>query len=268
MKLYVAIPTYNRPELLQQSLRSISKADLQGPLEFHLFDDCSDQVDWPGLRREFPFIGTLHLAEKNEGADQNILRMLKAFSQSDASHLFILDSDSLVNKEAFQFALNLTSSLPLNSLEIWSLYRSRFHTELKVDQQNQRVEKASLGALGMILPRGPVQEFLKTSFIVKGLDWQMIFFMAKKGFRFYTPLASLVQHIGWEGSHNRIGSPDYGLDFVASNPTDQEILDQLKAKSREQSIELKSRLLTFYRLNVNSLFRFRLRQWLRQRVQP
>jgi glycosyltransferase involved in cell wall biosynthesis len=257
-KVLVAIATFNREEVLFKTLRSISKARLSAHAEIHLFDDASDALSWDRVRSHFPWIKEIHLSEKNRGPDGNIIRILEYFSSSDFSHLLFLDSDCIVRQDVFDFV----ADLPDEAKTVWSAYRSRFHSECGQTSPSF-VQKASLGALGMVLSRDQIETFLSEGRPeAKAVDWQIVFFFRARGFRFLAPVESRIEHIGWEGAHNKIGSPDRSIGFEATNAQDAELISDLFEALRQHR-SLKTRCLDLYKTRMNSILRFRVRSALR-----
>jgi hypothetical protein len=250
--------TYNRPDLLLSTLRSISVANRLDGIEFQIFDDCSKTLSWASIRTDFPWITAIHPSDVNLGADGNLLRILEFFRSSSFTHLLFLDSDCVVRDDLFEFLL----ALPDDPKTVWSAYRSCFHSEGRSSDHEEFVEKASLGALGMFLSKNQVETFLSAPRPPSAVDWQLVFFFRSKGCRFFAPSESRVEHTGWKGAHNRIGCPDRAVSFRATNPQDESLLAALREKFRHER-NLKDRCLDLYKTRMNSIFRFRLRSVLK-----
>ncbi len=245
--LMIGVTTYNRIKILRRMAKSLSESDFDiDCCHIRIYDDCSSEYDIDDLKEIFPFAESVMRQEINRGPDYTMWFMYQDFLRCDADVLFHADSDLLFAKGWMQKGLDLLASTD----GILSLFNTPMHKPLA--ESGKLIEKEELGAAGTFMSREAVEmicDNISSEDSQNGMDvnWSRLF--RGKGIRLYSVKDSLVQHIGFYGSHASVQEYAYGAGFdIGSISNAQALNDSLEEyfeKLNENSADIRKYLYLF-----------------------
>ena len=216
MKTGLLIPSFNRPEYLEQCLDSLSKVEPLADLTVILLDDGSTNHLTHELIQNFKLnwakVDKLFL-RKNQGIKHSLRIGFNYLFSSDCDICINLDSDAIVKPQFLKVLKDLKTRFPDSIV-------SGFNT-LTTDPRTKKVRhpiavqnedhciKQSIGGINMVLNRANYTEWVLPSLIAPGhWDWNV----CRKTMKFIVSTPSIVQHIGIEKGIN-LNNPDTAFDF-------------------------------------------------------
>ncbi|MCL1994458.1 MAG: glycosyltransferase [Spirochaetes bacterium] len=245
--LTIAIPVYNRLDLLKIMADSLYKTVIPVPYNIRVYDDCSTEFGLSELKGLFPDAASVRRNETNLRADGNMFAFYKDFLLSSDEYLFNADSDIIFNKNCFVRALDLIGQTE----GVLSVFNAPSHPVKEVVDENFCI-KETLGAAGTFFIRKRVQEIMGHFSALEGgqvigFDWKWSRFLSESNVRIFCTNASLVQHIGYRGQNTvipykgykkiRTHKPyfDYGKNFTVDSLETGQIINDIFHKFTEHN---------------------------------
>jgi glycosyltransferase involved in cell wall biosynthesis len=221
----IAIPTFNRLNLVKIMSESLYRSDLSIPHNIRIYDDCSTEYDIAELHELFPTAASVSRNPVNVKADRNIYLMYKDFLSSSDKYFFNADSDIIFNRKWLSTALDL---LPKTS-GILSIFNGFCHPVKRMADQDLCV-KETIGAAGTLIIRERIEELLK-KFIyedsARSFDWLCSQYFTSHMIPIYCTNKSLIQHIGYHGQNYLSGFFDYGRNFDVEDTVTGKIINDV-----------------------------------------
>lgn len=235
----IAIPTYNRYNLLKIMTASLYSSDLSIPYNIRIYDDCSTEYGLDELKQIFPNAASVNRNSSNLKADLNMFSFYKDFLLSSDKFLFNADSDIIFNKKWLLNGLELIDSTD----GVLSLFNATSH-QVKEIVNDKVCIKNSIGAAGTLFKRERVEEIVNyfsklPNSEISSFDWKWSDFLTKENIRIFCTNESYVQHIGYYGQNTTIRyrgykiiktqKPyfDYGRNFKVDSPDTGQIVNDI-----------------------------------------
>ncbi|MDR2709376.1 MAG: glycosyltransferase family 2 protein [Elusimicrobiota bacterium] len=223
MKLFIAIPVYNRKKYLSICARSLYECRNIDKTEIVVFNDGSTEFDETYLKTLFSSPNTKIInAAKKIDIDAHYYQIMQYFLNSDCDVLMICDSDILLRPDAIDYVLD-----NFNKTDgFLGLYNSDLHRDLFFD--GEFVYKEDVGFAGICISREILQKFLKTQTPkANAIDFKMSEFLLKNKMRIMVIRNSLAQHIGFDGAHCNDTSVEFSSNFTPLSDYNKEIINGL-----------------------------------------
>jgi hypothetical protein len=209
----IAIPTYNRYDLLKIMAASLYSSDLSVvQYKIRIYDDCSTEYGLDELRQLFPNAVSIIRNSRNLKADLNMFSFYRDFlSSSSDKYLFNADSDLIFNKKWLVHGLEL-----INKTDgVLSLFNATSHEPEEIVDSTFCIKK-NIGAAGTLFTRERIEEIINNfsklpSSDLTSFDWKWSDFFAKNNIRIFCTNESLVQHIGYHGQNTFIKYRGYRI---------------------------------------------------------
>jgi hypothetical protein len=233
--LTIAIPVYNRFELLKTMADSLYRMEIPIPYSIRIYDDCSTEFGVSELKRLFPNAVSIKRNAKNLRADKNMFNFYKDFLSSEGEYLFNADSDIIFNKNCVIRALELIRQTD----GILSVYNSGWHPVKMIINEDLCI-KETLGAAGTLFTRKRVEEIVNHFSSLDddemvSLDWKWSSFFTRNNTKMYCTNTSLVQHIGFYGQNSHRYCFDYGKNFIIDSIETAQAISTVFEKFVEQN---------------------------------
>lgn len=209
MQITIAVPTFDRREVLQVTAPTINAAAECEGVSLRVFDDCSS-LQPHELQGLFPDAAIVRRPQ-NLGADGQIRQIMVDFLESGDDALLFLDSDLIVSEKAIETVKRM---LP-RSDGVLSLYNSFRHPaidELEVNG-DRLVVKDSMGNAGAAFLRPVVEKIIASVPLSDSFDWDYSTFLRNAGVRLLVTARSYVQHVGFDGANCGSVYLEFGADF-------------------------------------------------------
>lgn len=207
MSILVAIPSYERPELLRDCVNTARELKSGEPYDIVIFDDASPTLDLDAFVRGGRI--SVSRSETNRGPSGTICRIWRDFLASGHEYLFFLDDDLIANTDALAVGM---AHLRRN-MGLLSLYNSTMHPGVSLAPD--LLAKQRLGNAGTFWTRPLVELALKELEGQEHIDNRYSGLFAARGIPMLATVQSRVQHLGIKGRHNwRFGQLEHGLGFV------------------------------------------------------
>lgn len=212
MKTALLICTYNRPEYLEQTLSSLSRADLSGLNDILIVDDCSTDT------RILDFItgsGYTHYAMPDKGSIKTSLLhgYTDLFKRNDI--VINLDSDTLVRNDFVQVLLDLHKRLPNRIITGFNCHTKNRNGSVRhevIEEGDGYNIKKSVGGVNMLLTKQLYEKHVRPALLGPG-NWDHEASKSTTGIACTVP--SVVNHIGFNSAmgHTKAEPPDTADDF-------------------------------------------------------
>ena len=225
MKITVAIPTYNRPELIKKCASSLYQVNGINDCNVRIYDDCSTEIDELFLRDQFPNASNIVVRKANLKADRNMAQMYRDFFDTGDDLFIGADSDMIFRPDFLNIVLKLIEKTD----GVLSLYNSSLHkaiSELKAGDEDC-VIKRHIGAAGVVFTRKIIEDIIENVQIGGTYDWRWAEFLQQQGRRLIVTKKSYVQHIGIDGENNNLEVYDFGENFNPITEINKDILIDL-----------------------------------------
>ena len=231
-KIMLAMATYNRKEVLERTIVSLTQVKNIEDVDIFIFDDCSTEYTKEDLKKMIPFAKQIVVRENNLRADRNMYQIHQDYINSNYDILLQVDSDVIFHKNFIEIIKSILSTQ--TNYSVFSLYNSNNH--LFVEKGNlleiNKIifkEKHSIGGICVLFAdKNVLKNILETipkdrkSF---AYDWYWSHKLQEKGTPVMVSEQSFLQHIGVEGQNNKeIKGIDIGLYFTPTNTNDLEFL--------------------------------------------
>jgi hypothetical protein len=200
----IAIPTYNRYDLLKIMSASLYSSDLPVPYNIRVYDDCSTEYDLDELKQLFPNAASVNRNNVNLKADLNMFSFYKDFLSSQDEYLFNADSDLIFSRKWLIRGLELIRGTD----GVLSLFNSTSHHAKEIVDGTFCIKEA-IGAAGTLFTRKRVEEIINhfskfSNSKLSSFDWKWSEYFVKNKVRIFCTNESLVQHIGYYGQNTTI----------------------------------------------------------------
>lgn len=226
MKITVAVPTFNRKEvvnvfsvILGESIKEKRNVNIR------IYDDCSTEYNKEELEKIFFYASEIRRRKENLKADKNMYQIYKDFLNTSDEVLVQLDSDMLLGKKFF-FMIELIAQELKKEKGVYSLYNSSNHSFIQNGRKKEIEniifkEKKDIGGACVIFSREIIEEILKNIDVsdnnFAGYDWKWSEYLVKNNIPIYVSEKSFVQHIGLGGQNNiSVRNIDIGKNFIGA----------------------------------------------------
>ncbi|MDR1952226.1 MAG: glycosyltransferase family 2 protein [Elusimicrobiota bacterium] len=223
MKLFIAIPVYNRKEYLEITARSLYECSNVDKAEIVVFNDCSDEFDENYLKELFNRPNTKIInADEKIDIDIHYYNIMKYFIKTDCDVLAILDSDLLLRPDAIDYIFN-----NFNKTDgFLGLYNSELHRDLFFD--GEFVYKEDVGFAGICVSKKVLSDFiLRQDPKARAIDFKFSDFLLDNNIRITVAKNCLAQHIGFDGEHCSDTSVEFSANFIPASDFNKEIINKL-----------------------------------------
>lgn len=231
MKIRLSMATYNRRDVLEKCIYSLSMVDNLDEIEVAIYDDNSSEYDIDFLKSLIPFASKVVRNDENYRADKNMYSMYKDFLDSDADFLLQCDSDMLFHKDLINAARQLCEK---NQDAIYSFYNSNNHhfiPDKPIINIGGRAyqEKYDIGGASALFSKKIIKNIIDNIIITNNdytfFDWRWSQYISNQNIPVLVPKHSLMQHIGYVGQNNYENSfIDIGYNFCPTNEEDKNFL--------------------------------------------
>ncbi|MBS5038833.1 MAG: hypothetical protein KHZ27_10555 [Fusobacterium sp.] len=220
MRITLAIPTYNRKEIVE--ITSLSFKELSD-INIRIYDDRSSEYDLSFLKKVFPTAKEIILRNQNLKADKNMYTIYTDFLNTNDDILIQLDSDMLIGKDFFLMVSEISKNI-LKEEAVYSLYNSNSHEFIeenvfKIINKEIFKLKEHIGGACVIFSKKTLEKIIKNIKIknndFSNYDYKWSKYLRENNIPIYVSQKSYVQHIGVGGQNNTsIKNIDIGYDFV------------------------------------------------------
>ena len=226
--------TYNRKEVLERTIVSLTQVKNIEDVDIFIFDDCSTEYTKEDLKKMIPFAKQIVVRENNLRADRNMYQIHQDYINSNYDILLQVDSDVIFHKDFIEIIKSILSTQ--TKYPVFSLYNSSNHpfvekgNSLEINKVAFK-EKHSIGGICVLFTDKNILKNIldnipkeRKSF---AYDWYWSHKLQEKGTPVMVSKQSFLQHIGVEGQNNKeIKGIDIGLNFTPTNTNDLEFLLQ------------------------------------------
>ena len=233
-KIMLAMATYNRKEVLERTIVSLTQVKNIEDVDIFIFDDCSTEYTKEDLKKMIPFAKQIVVRENNLRADRNMYQIHQDYINSNYDILLQVDSDVIFHKDFIEIIKSILSTQ--TKYPVFSLYNSSNHpfvekgNSLEINKVIFK-EKHSIGGICVLFTDKNILKNIlenipkeRKSF---AYDWYWSHKLQEKGTPVMVSEQSFLQHIGVEGQNNKeIKGIDIGLNFTPTNTNDLEFLLQ------------------------------------------
>ena len=251
----IAIPVYNRLDLLKITADSLSKIDQLLSCNIRVYDDNSSEYGIDELHKIFPNAATIRRNDKNYKADGNMFLFYRDFLASGDEYLFNADSDFIFKKDFLAKALELIEQ----SDGVLSVFNATSHPVKSIYNEHLCI-KDSIGAAGTLFKRKRVEEIMSNFSAldpgnISSFDWKWSRYLGESNVRIFCTINSLVQHIGYLGQNTLINVPgfkkikthkpffDYGRNFIVDSSENGQVINDIFEKFIDQNRNEEERVL-------------------------
>ena len=231
-KIMLAMATYNRKEVLEKTIVSLTQVKNIEDVDIFIFDDCSTEYTKEDLKKMIPFAKQIVVRENNLRADRNMYQIHQDYINSNYDILLQVDSDVIFHKNFIEIIKSILSTQ--TKYPVFSLYNSSNHpfVENRNPLEINKIifkEKHSIGGICVLFTDKNILKNIldnipkeRKSF---AYDWYWSHKLQEKGTPVMVSEQSFLQHIGVEGQNNKeIKGIDIGLNFTPTNINDLEFL--------------------------------------------
>ena len=231
-KIMLAMATYNRKEVLERTIVSLTQVKNIEDVDIFIFDDCSTEYTKEDLKKMIPFAKQIVVRENNLRADRNMYQIHQDYINSNYDILLQVDSDVIFHKNFIEIIKSILSTQ--TKYPVFSLYNSSNHpfVENRNTLEINKIifkEKHSIGGICVLFTDKNILKNIldnipkeRKSF---AYDWYWSHKLQEKGTPVMVSEQSFLQHIGVEGQNNKeIKGIDIGLYFTPTNTNDLEFL--------------------------------------------
>ena len=231
-KIMLAMATYNRKEVLERTIVSLTQVKNIEDVDIFIFDDCSTEYTKEDLKKMIPFAKQIVVRENNLRADRNMYQIHQDYINSNYDILLQVDSDVIFHKNFIEIIKSILSTQ--TKYPVFSLYNSSNHpfVENRNPLEINKIifkEKHSIGGICVLFTDKNILKNIldnipkeRKSF---AYDWYWSHKLQEKGTPVMVSEQSFLQHIGVEGQNNKeIKGIDIGLYLTPTNTNDLEFL--------------------------------------------
>jgi len=211
LELTVAIPFYDRLDLLRHCLRTLNCQRLADKTRFVAYGDGGfDRRAIPVFLEYLPKCKVIAWPE-HVGAGGLTRGIVDEFARDPHSHrLLICDSDMIARSDL----IAKISGWPIRDDMLVSVYNSSLHAPLYVSKA-PFLHKRVVGSTGTLWTSLLARLVVDNVPAGDHFDDKFCAFLQVQGMPICCYNESLIQHLGFSGQHNRLfGTIDYGLNFV------------------------------------------------------
>lgn len=227
----IAVPIFNRLDLLRNMAKSLYDSDLEIPYQIILYDDCSTEFSVATLKELFPNAIKVIRHQKNLKADMNMHYMYRDFLNYSSDFLFNADSDLIFSKEWLKKSLELIEKTD----GVLSIFNTASHETSRIISEELCI-KRDLGAAGTLFKKKRVEEIIQEFPTGSEMfDWKWSEFLNNRDVQLYCVNHSMVQHIGVSGQNSKSETFDYGNDFIVDSLFNAEVIDKTMSIYVEQT---------------------------------
>ncbi len=245
----IGITTYNRKSILEKMARSLYGSDLSYDYSIRIYDDASTEYDEQYLKELFPDAKSIHIHERNLGADGNMRYMYSDFLESDDYYFFNADSDLVFHKGWMNVMMNLIEHTD-GVLSAFNVNNPKRHKpgETHLIKGVELVEKETVGAAGTMFSRGIIEDIVNglSDYDSSAFDWKWSSLLRNKGKKIYTLKKSMVQHIGFTGFNSVSGNFDYGISFEVDSIENGQAINDVVAEISSSTINNARRRISLF----------------------
>lgn len=209
MKIGIVITSYNRPDYLKKTLKSVSQSNLPDGLSLYLIDDCSNH-DTKKIVQEFSIPGcniTKIYNKCNRGMFYGLRKGFEFFYNSDFDFIGNLDSDMVVKPFWMPVLLDI---LRENPQAIVTGFNTPSHP-ISASFDKYDVKK-SIGGANLIFNRN-LFPLIKKVLVNNDWDTSLSTIIGRKECIALASHPSVMEHIGHESmmGHRNVDKADFWL---------------------------------------------------------
>lgn len=213
----IGITTFNREDVWERSVKSLSKSRFLDNTKIHLIDDNSHTDTNIELAKKY--LGDYELTTfKNPitiGSEENYRQLINSFKDTDVDVIVNLDSDGIYSPMWHEKLDSLMSQYEYNVIA--SVFFVRVHADQSHDpciDLGDHYERIGLNGLGLAFPSYLISEFSNPQY-PRHMDTYITFELGPKyGLKRVCTKESYIDHIGFHGVHSRPNYLDVATDFV------------------------------------------------------
>ena len=210
----LCLTTFNRVDLLRQTLDSLVVSNLPSTLTLFIYDDASGpEVD--AALREFisrvPFKVAVKKRPYTLGCNANVMAALRETVLTTGDEfIFNLDSDGVFRKDWYIELCRLFRPMYKDKLGAISLFNASRHTPGE-DYNKELYVKPTIGGLATLLRSDIIRVIPDEEW-----DWRYCDVARSRNLALLCTKKSYVDHIGWNNGVHGQGGPggDRAVDFV------------------------------------------------------
>ena len=227
-KVTLCLTTYNRYEILKESLSSLAETKFPVNCQLIIKDDCSTDCRVKQLLDNYsPGIPVQVIYnEKNLGCDLNVISSIEnAFNNTKDNYVMVLDSDAYYHPEWLEKTLDMISVI--GDLGMGTTFNTPKHP-VQYEKDGYAFKK-SMGGFCVALRR-EIFDMLPREI---EWDWKANYICNKTGFKIATTLDSYIEHIGVIGTHCKPGDgkiADKALNFLGDKEASEKLRTEKKKK--------------------------------------
>ena len=221
LELTVAIPFYDRIDLLRHCLRTLSRQTSPQGTGFVAYGDGGfDRRALAVFAEHMPECEVIIRQEKL-GASGNVRSIIEEFAGNPHSRrLLICDSDMIARTDLVE----TVKRWPARDDLLITAYNSCLHQPSCSDNSLFQ-QKKSVGSTGTLWTPRLAEEVLKGVAGADHFDDKFSAFLVAQGVPIRCCNRSLLQHLGFSGENNRyFGTIDFGLNFEPDGPEQHEAM--------------------------------------------
>jgi glycosyltransferase involved in cell wall biosynthesis len=219
MKIGILITTFNRPNYLQQTLESISQADLLGA-NILIVDDCSVDVQTQTLIKPYRTIRNI----KNLSIRHSLQIGFDRLAKDGCTLLVNLDSDVIVRRDFLSKLLELHrqfSDQIVTGFNTLTKSRTGKVRHPIFSSHDGYVTKRSIGGVNMAISVNTYETIVRPALVEAQRTkdhWDKIAcrISTEQGKLIIVSKPSVIQHIGFNSAMGHKDNPDAAQDFVSS----------------------------------------------------
>lgn len=211
----IVIPTYNRLQILQETITSLSNTNLENTLVI-IVDDNSNTDTVEYLKNlsimNIPLICLFKKQNKNM-FDSFKLAFDACLNESNLKYYVIMDSDTIHKQDWLIREKELFNEKNQTEKCIVTGFNTKAHLITAVD--NKYCKKQSIGGINILFNKEFYVTILRDVLIDYAWDWAMCDRCNRHRINMYCTTPSVIQHIGHLNTtmQGRIGIGDTAFDF-------------------------------------------------------
>jgi len=223
-KIILLIRSYNRPEYLEQTLKSVLASDIDICIKRYIYDDCSDNEKTNEILTNENYINVngkemiILKGNENKGVKMSFIEALNYINNDNNNEddllICSIDNDVIVKTNFISTILNEYQNIynHYNSYEILltGFNPTNAHSNM-VEEFGSFYRKNSCGGVNFIF-HIKFLDFIKT-FWEENLDWGINFAMKDRGMPLLCLKKGILNHIGLNGLNSSQNHVDEDTNF-------------------------------------------------------
>lgn len=231
-RVILCLTTYNRYEILKQSLDSLNKTNFPENCYLFIKDDCSTDERVINLLNTYKFNvkRSMTFNPENLGCDLNVLSCMEQGFTQETDYVFVLDSDAYYHPEWLNKNIELLEKE--NNIGMAGTFNMEKHEVL--EDKGDYVIKKSIGGFSVAVHRKIFENIPKEI----EWDWKATRICKELGYKILATKESYSEHLGIIGTHASVENNKLGgrtSNFVGDN----DLVDNIRAEAKDNEIKEK-----------------------------